>query len=576
MGKKYCQIQRWLLTANGLQSGNLRLQKNSVNHLFPTVRSQLAAGFTVMVVLLLLVVVIASVNFDRLFQSQEVLYERAFQDVVQLQQLETNDYNSRLAVAMMLLEPEGADNRRRELSERVDRLDEENDQLLLELRARHPASTAIGQLLTDYALVHELFRATRDDEVIPAILENDRERAHAITVEGVQQERHIDMRGLTSRMLEMTREAAIELVAEAERRSLWSRNLLVGIGAGAIVVAILLAFYLSRLISAPLTSLADTAERIATGDLTMDIPETNRGDDIGKLSGAFRAMVHSLRQINQEISEGVNVLASTSSEILAATSQIATGVSETAASVNETTSTLDEARQTANVVSEKAQAVSDISQSAARVSREGRQEVEDAIHEMDVIREHMENIGRSIARLHEHSQAIGDIILTVNDLSEQSNLLAVNAAIEAAKAGENGRGFSVVAREMKNLAVQSKQATTQVRSILSDIQQNANSTVMATERGHKVVEAGVTRSQSAGEAIREMTESIASVAQAAMQIATSSSEQLVGMDQVATAMENITQASHQNAAGTKQAEESARALHELGSRLREVIDRYKL
>lgn len=548
-----------------------------MNHLLPTVRSQLVAGFAAMVIVLLLVVMIAVFNFNRLFESQEVLYRDAFQDVLQLQQLETYDYSARLLVLTMILRAEADPQDVRELRERFQMQYEASEEILAQLRTRHSSETVIGQLLSEYAVGHELQYDTRATGIIPAIVEGDYERARHLSIGGgIQDERYQSMRELTSRMLGMTREAARDLMREAEARASRSRNVLFGFSLAAILLAAALTYILSRMISRPLEQLAETAQRIATGDLTMEIPESARGDDIGKLSRAFRAMVLGLRQLNGEIREGVNVLASTSSEIMAATSQIATGVSETAASVNETTSTLDEARQTANLVSEKARAVSDISQSAAKISHDGRQEVEDAIHEMDLIREHMENIGRSISRLHEHSQAIGEIIATVNDLSEQSNLLAVNAAIEAAKAGESGRGFSVVAREMKNLAVQSKQATGQVRSILSDIQQNANSTAMATERGHKVVESGVSRSQSAGEAIREMTESIGSVAQAAMQIAASSNEQLIGMDQVATAMENITQASQQNAAGTKQAEESARALHELGGRLREVVERYKL
>src|SRR4028119_1286641 len=107
---------------------------------------------------------------------------------------------------------------------------------------------------------------------------------------------------------------------------------------------------------------------------------------------------------------------------------------------------------------------------------------------MQRIREQMEAIGESMMRLSEQSQAIGAIIATVDDLAQQSNLLAVNAAIEAAKAGEQGKGFAVVAQEVKSLADQSKQATTQVRTILNDIQKATGAAVMATEQGSKAVE----------------------------------------------------------------------------------------
>ena len=148
----------------------------------------------------------------------------------------------------------------------------------------------------------------------------------------------------------------------------------------------------------------------------------------------------------------------------------------------------------------------------------------------------------------------------------------MNAAIEAAKAGEQGKGFVVVAQEVKSLAEQSKQATGQVRTILSDIQKATSSAVLAAEQGAKAVDAGVRQSAVAGDSIRVLSESINEAAQAATQIAASSQQQMVGMDQVAQAMENIKQASLQNVAGTKQAEGAAKNLHELGQQLSVMLD----
>ena len=178
-------------------------------------------------------------------------------------------------------------------------------------------------------------------------------------------------------------------------------------------------------------------------------------------------------------------------------------------------------------------------------------------------------------KLTEQSQTIGEIIATVNDLAEQSNLLAVNAAIEAAKAGEQGKGFAVVAQEVRSLAEQSKEATAQVRTILNDIQKATNTAVLATEQGNKAVEEGVRQSKDAGESIRLMGMSIEESAQAAVQIAASSQEQLTGMDQVAQAMGDIKLASEQNATGMKQVESAVQNLHELGQKLKHLVEQYK-
>ena len=130
----------------------------------------------------------------------------------------------------------------------------------------------------------------------------------------------------------------------------------------------------------------------------------------------------------------------------------------------------------------------------------------------------MESVGESIVRLSEQTLAIGEIITAVSDLAQQSNLLAVNAAIEASKAGEHGKGFAVVAQEIKSLADQSKQATEQVRAILSDTQKATSASVMAAEQVSKAVEVGVRQAAESGESIRKLAGSIAESAQAALKL----------------------------------------------------------
>jgi methyl-accepting chemotaxis protein len=277
------------------------------------------------------------------------------------------------------------------------------------------------------------------------------------------------------------------------------------------------------------------------------------------------------RTITRQLRDGIALLSSSSAEILATTTQIASGAAETAAAISETTATVEEVKQTAQLASQKARYVSETAQKVAQVSQTGRKSVEDATQGMQRVQEQMESIAGSIVRLSEQSQAIGEIIATVNDLAEQSNLLAVNAAIEAARAGEQGKGFTVVAQEVKSLAEQSKQATTQVRAILGEIQKATSTAVLATEQGSKAVEAGVKQSAQAGESIRLLAEGVAEAAQAATQIAASSQQQIAGMDQVALAMDNIKQASVQNVAGTKQAETAAHSLHELGQKLATLV-----
>lgn len=318
--------------------------------------------------------------------------------------------------------------------------------------------------------------------------------------------------------------------------------------------------------------MAGLAGKLAAGDLTIQVKPQSAEDLVGN---AFASMVTNLRSLTVEMTEAVNVLGSASSEIVASTQQLTAGATETATAVTETTTTVEELKQTAQVSSQKAKSVSESGQKSAQSSLAGRKSTEESAESMKRIHQQMSSIADSMVRLSEQTQAIGQIIAAVDDLAAQSNLLAVNAAIEAAKAGEQGKGFTVVAQEVKSLAEQSKQATAQVRTILNDIQKATSVAVMATEQGSKAVEAGVKQSSQAGEAILALTGSITDSAQAASQIAASSQQQLVGVDQVAVAMESIKQATVQNVASAKQMETSARNLSEVGKKLKRLVERYK-
>ena len=320
-------------------------------------------------------------------------------------------------------------------------------------------------------------------------------------------------------------------------------------------------------------ALAGRAEALARGELQDELRPTSERDVLGL---AFATMIGNLRSLVQDLHEGISVLATASEEILAVTTQVATSTQETATAISEITTTVEEVKQTAVLAGNKSQGVAESTERTRQVAQGGRQAVEEALAGMQQIREQMQAVAESIMRLGEQSQAIGEIVASVGDLAEQSNLLGVNASIEAVKAGEVGKGFSVVAQEVKTLAEQSKQATAQVRGILGEIQKAMSKAVLQAEQGSKTVESGYQRAELSGEAIRTLGNSVEESSEVALQIAATSQQQMIGMDQIGSAMENIRQASQDNVGGTRQVDLAARNLHQLGLKLKSLAGQFKL
>ena len=534
---------------------------------------KLFLGFGVMIAFVGSVITTGYLAITGLQASQQALYQKDFANLRDLKSLRAlqNQVRTEMLEVQLVNTPAKREHLLKDQLEHSKQI----GQIMADLMGRANDNPKLLARLEELDSIQKAFNLAKDTEIIPLILAGKIKESRQIAI-GVQQERHEKIRDIAEGLSLASDESARRAVMESELVAERALRLFVMTGILATLLAVAMALLISRAIAVPLRMISDIAGRVASGDLTISIPAGHRNDEVGELLCAFGAMLEGLRKLMREINEGVNVLSSTSSQILATTTQVASGAAETATAVTETTVTVEEVKQTAQMASQKARNVSDSAQKASQVSQNGRKSVEESMQGMGHIQEQMESIAESIVRLSEQSQAIGEIIATVNDLAEQSNLLAVNAAIEANKAGEQGKGFAVVAQEVKSLAEQSKQATAQVRTILGDIQKATSTAVLSTEQGSKAVQAGVKQAGETGESIRLLADSIVEAAQAATQIAASSQQQMVGMDQVALAMENIKQASVQNVAGTKQAEVAAQNLHELGQKLQQLAAQYKV
>ncbi|GGJ39230.1 methyl-accepting chemotaxis protein [Deinococcus roseus] len=321
------------------------------------------------------------------------------------------------------------------------------------------------------------------------------------------------------------------------------------------------------------SEMARVADQIASGNIGLNLTPQGEKDMLGN---AFQRMLDHLRSLVREVQEAGHNLAAASMQLQAASAQQAASINEQSAAVTETSATVEEVRVSSDQAVDMANTVSENAQTAQQVAVAGSDATQAMIRDMQDIRKQVQDISAHILTLSESSQKISDIIEVVSDLADQSNLLALNAAIEAHRAGEHGRGFVIVAQEIRNLAEQSKTATSQVRTILSGIQRDTNAAVMATERGTRVVDTGTHSIKSLENTINDLSEAIEHAARSAQVIAGSVKQHSYGMEQIALAMQNIQTASEQNLQASESNQQAARHLSTWAARLKTVIDRYRL
>jgi methyl-accepting chemotaxis protein len=576
-----------------------------------SIGSKLLLAFALLITGFAAMLLFSLQRFVQLQEAEAADFTRRYERVNEVKDLVINIQAQRIAL-QLAMESDGPT--QREYLADIHRRSQANDRLLDDLSRSRIMDNEVRGLVDQLQKLYAAYNQSRDGDVIPLLRSGRGEEARRL-FSGVQNERVEQIANLSEQLSALTIARVQQGLEQTSQELQQQRRQLLQLGLLLAVLASLFGWWLSRHIAQPLVRLTGWAERISRGDIPRDMSSTARQDEVGRLGqaftlmglylqdlarkaerladgqlqaelqgvaesdvlgSAFATMVRNLRELVQEMNEGITVLASSSEEILAATSQVASSTQETATAISEIATTVAEVKQTAVLAGSKSQGVSESAARTRQVAQSGRQAVDEALSGMQQIREQMQAVAESIMRLGEQSQAIGEIVASVGDLAEQSNLLGVNASIEAVKAGETGKGFSVVAQEVKVLAEQSKQATAQVRGILGEIQKAMTKAVLLAEQGSKTVELGYQRAQASGEAIRSLSSNIEESSEMALQIAVTSQQQMVGMDQVASAMESIRQASQDNVGGTRQVDLAARNLHQLGLKLKSLAEGFKL
>jgi len=334
--------------------------------------------------------------------------------------------------------------------------------------------------------------------------------------------------------------------------------------------------YLEQTVERTVAAYTTFAQRVAAGDLASRLEPVDEANPLAALGRSLNAMVEGLQQISAQVHEAVGELTAVAGGIQAVCAQQGAGAGRQSEAIGAASSTIAEVRALTEQTAERAEGVAGLARQTAEVSRSGEQAVAETVAGMGQVKERVGEIAAHILTLAEQMGAIEQILTTVGEVAKRSRLLALNAAVEAARASESGKSFAVVAGEMRGLAEQSRGATEQIGRIIAELRQEVAAAVQATEEGVQRADAGVLLAGEAGEAIRRLAEGVAASAQAAVQIAAAAGQQIVGVEQVAGAMDKIHQVTALGLDSTRQAEQSAEELNLLADRLREIVAQYRL
>jgi methyl-accepting chemotaxis protein len=352
-------------------------------------------------------------------------------------------------------------------------------------------------------------------------------------------------------------------------------NTLIGIAVVIAILAGIIGWTITRNITGPIRETVEIASKVASGDLTVQV-RSDRGDEFGQLQATFATMVTNLSELVREINTGASSIASSSEELSTVTNQTSQGVAQQQSQTDQVATAMTEMVATVNEVAKSAESAFEAANHASEKSGHGEKAVKETLSFVADLNKQNANVMKQLHGLQEETNNIGTVLDVIKSVAEQTNLLALNAAIEAARAGEQGRGFAVVADEVRSLAQRTQSSATEIETLISNLVTSAETSVSSMETGNKLAEQTLERAEIAGTAIQEMADAVEEIRQYNSQIATAAEQQTSVAEDINQNVTQIRDVGDQSAASAEQVSAASEELARLAEGLSTQIARFKI
>ena len=343
----------------------------------------------------------------------------------------------------------------------------------------------------------------------------------------------------------------------------------------ALIFGLFAAWAITRQIVIPLNQTLKVAERIAAGDLTHNLA-SKRQDELGQLQRAIQSMTQGLRELIGGISDGVTQIASAAEELSAVTEQTSAGVNSQKVETDQVATAMNEMTATVQEVARNAEEASEAAVAADQQAREGDKVVGEAIAQIERLAKEVGNSTEAMGELKRESDKIGSVLDVIKSVAQQTNLLALNAAIEAARAGEAGRGFAVVADEVRSLAQRTQKSTEEIEELIVGLQNGTQQVSTIMDNSRALTDSSVELTRRAGGSLESITRTVSAIQAMNQQIAAAAEQQSAVAEEINRSVLNVRDVSDQTSAASEETAASSVELARLGTHLQMLVGRFKV